>query len=95
MKKQDIKFNINDYIKVKLTPKGKMILYEQHEQFLKSISEERRSKFPYKLTLDEDGYFKEQMWSIMNTFGSYIVMGTDNVFETNIIMCNVQINDKQ
>lgn len=65
-----MKFNINDYVKVKLTEHGKKILKE------KDINN----------SVDENGYTKFQLWDIMNIFGEYCILGCDVPFETEIII---------
>jgi len=82
---EEIKFNMNDYVKVKLTNCGVSILMDQHEK-LKNI-------FPrlgeFKINLEADGYYKTQLHDLFNTFGQYIYMGaTELPFETNIILVN-------
>ena len=79
----EIKVNMNDNVKVKLLQKGIDILESKHN-WLKSID----SNIPgFELKLDEEGYYKDQLWSLMSDFGTHIGMGTSSVFETNIIMC--------
>lgn len=66
-------FNINYYVKVKLTKTGRDILKNDPMRTL-SVDE------------DENGYSKWQMWDLMATFGKYIHMGGNLPFETNIII---------
>jgi hypothetical protein len=79
---EEINFNINYYAKVKLTPHGINILKLQHEQsknFCPNIGE-------FKLELDKDGYYKDQLHSLMYAFGKYMTLGMEVPFETNIIL---------
>jgi len=43
-------------------------------------------KDKFELKLDEDGYYKEQLWRIIQVFGKYIALGADVLFETNVII---------
>lgn len=80
---EDIKFNMNDYVKVKLTELGIDILKTRHEKIkvlFPSIGE-------FELKLNEDGYYKTQLHDLFNTFGNYFYMGAIGLpFETNIIL---------
>lgn len=86
---EGIKFNINNYVKVKLTEKGKKVLKKQHdelEKLCKSIG-----KF-HEPETDENGYTKFQLWDLMRTFGSYIGLGMNDLcFETTIIILEKDI----
>lgn len=55
-----LKFNINENVKVKLTPFG-ILLYKH--------------KFDCEPNLDENGYYKAQLWNIMSIFGEYMMLG--------------------
>ena len=82
---QEIKFNINHHVKVKLTGYGLDILRKHHESLAKQFPEVfGEFKEPKK---DEDGYVRFQMWCLMERFGPYIHMGCkEQPFETNIIL---------
>lgn len=78
----DIDFNINQYVRVRLTDDGKAILAAQYESL--------RASFP-KLPPhtpkreDEEGFASFQMWDLMQSFGSHIHLGsTRPPFETAI-----------
>lgn len=75
-------FNINNHVKVKLTPFGIHILKKQHDdlsQWMNNLGE-------FELQLTEDGYYKTQLWCLMETFGPHIHIGTNTPFETEIIL---------
>ena len=79
-----IPFNVNDYVWVKLTPVGLKILE-------RNFCELRRAfpNLPKQFTpppTDDEGYTKYQMWSLMNDFGNYMVMGGQSPFETDVIL---------
>lgn len=78
-------FNINDYVKVKLTDYGKMLLEKQHFELYESLGV---SPIPYTPPKkDENGYVKFQLWVLMSNFGSALMMSGDTPFETEIIIC--------
>ena len=82
----NFKFNANQIVKVKLTDFGVQILREQHEELNKNLLKHGCSSLGYfVLPLDEDGYYKCQLWYLMQKFGSHMRMGTDNPFELNMI----------
>ncbi len=62
-------FNINNYVHVRLTAKGRNVL---HSQKIKIPSE------------DQNGFSKWQLWELMNTFGPYLHNGETVPFETTI-----------
>jgi hypothetical protein len=74
----EMKFNINEYVWVKLNDKGREI-------YLRSFDciplEFRRVHLP---ETDSDGYSRFQMWSFMQIFGSHIGTGFDPPFDTTI-----------
>lgn len=74
--------NLNDEVKIKLKDQGIEILKQEHER----INQLLKRKDKFELKLDEDGYYKEQLWRIMQVFGKYIALGADVPFETDIIV---------
>lgn len=65
-----MKFNINHYVRVKLTDYGKEILKKNDLEFLHKP--------------DEDGFSKWQLWVLMETFGKYTHLGYELPFGANI-----------
>ncbi|MGL5878078.1 MAG: hypothetical protein ACRC2V_09915 [Xenococcaceae cyanobacterium] len=79
-----MKFNINDYVKVRLTVKGKKYLRERHEQLFISLPNSKKPKFKLP-TEDKDGWSKYQLWVLMGEFGEcFQYPGCDPPFETEI-----------
>jgi hypothetical protein len=64
-----MKFNINNYVRVKLTPKGKDVLRAR----AKPIPKE-----------DKYGWSRWQLWTLFEVFGNYVHVGSDAPFETEI-----------
>ena len=74
-----MKININDNIKVKLTEHGLKLLKEHYGQLNKMFNVKKEVK------LDENGYFTQQLWSVMQIFGTYMYNGAPTIFENNSI----------
>lgn len=80
-KGEEVNFNINDYVRVKLTERGFEILKKDAEEF--------RRLYPTALLgayvppkVDAEGYSKFQLWHLMKEFGPHITMGTVPPFGT-------------
>lgn len=80
------KINLNDRIKVKLTPLGAEIYYhmfdDTNKKAKKTIIE------PHLPKVDEKGYTEFTLWGFINTYGQYIDVGKPNVIDPiDIIAC--------
>ncbi len=64
------KFNVNGYIKVKLTGVGIKEMERQHNQIYQGYL--NPPQFCDTLAIDEDGYIKFQMWELLAKFGHMI-----------------------
>lgn len=76
-------FNINSYVKVKLTDHGRDVLRKDHDTFW----ETHRPGYEMPYTPpeeDEQGYSRWQLWDLMHRLGQHIAFGRNLVFETNI-----------
>ena len=62
-------FNINNYVHVRLTAKGRFVLHSQ------------RIKIPAE---DQNGYSRWQLWELMNTLGPHLWNGAPVPFEPTI-----------
>lgn len=85
----DFKVNVNEMVKVKLTKFGISILKQQHDEldtFVKAQGGKGLGEFD--LRLDEEGYYKTQLWMLMNNFGHAMEMTNENPFEMEIIVIN-------
>lgn len=74
-------FNINNYVKVKLTDYGRQLYFQWWEDLNKKLNMRIEPKYPVE---DEDGYFKDSLWSLMEVFGRHFHMGGKLPFATNI-----------
>ena len=79
------KFNINDDVRVKLTPRGREI-YKNYCRKMVSYSPTIEPGFSRQLKKDKDGYTTWQLWYLMQIFGTHIGQGLDNCFDTNILI---------
>lgn len=76
-------FNINDYVKVKLTQKGKYLYAHQYDEMNKHILKSGGTPLtPIELQYDSDGYTEFQLWHLMGIFGEHLFNGCDVPFET-------------
>jgi len=77
-----MKFNINEFVKVKLTDHGR-------QQYIEWYFSLYKGNPPYSfipMEEDENGYSKWQMWKLMQVFGANISIGCILPFETEIII---------
>lgn len=78
-----INFNVNDYVMVRLTERGKKLHRENHDKFVATMPKGARFKYdPPKE--DKRGWSKWQMWHLMQEFGQHMLMGFDPPFHTDI-----------
>ena len=75
------RFNINDYVKVKLTAHG----YNVHEMHYKKYLGANYNEKYYAPAVDREGFTKYQLWEFMNIFGEYMFNGSEQVIEDNLI----------
>ena len=90
-------FNINEYVKVKLTEEGVKILKAQYEETLKQMNpQSRKAMGPFKKPkVDSEGYSEFQLWELMKYFGNYMYIGNMNIpFDMNIKISENYLSDK-
>lgn len=74
-------FNVNDYVKVKLTEKGKYIYYHQFDDMNEEILKMGGKPLnPIELKYDDEGYVELQMWHFMEIFGKHLYNGCNIPF---------------
>jgi hypothetical protein len=80
-----MRFNINNYIRVQLTDRGREI---HHERWLRTLgTEELRERYPYRAPdEDSDGWSRWQAWDFMATFGPHLGVGMNNPASPEIII---------
>lgn len=73
------KINLNDRIKVKLTPLGAEIYYHQYDEINKKTG--RTVIEPHMPRIDKDGYTDFALWAFIEMYGEHIGVGKRNVIE--------------
>ena len=80
------KINMNEIIKVKLTPYGAEIYYKQFDELNKQCGREICK--PQMPRIDKDGYTEFQLWHFIELYGEHIGMCKPNVIEPlDIVYC--------
>lgn len=73
------KINLNDRIRVRLTPLGIKIFYSQFDELNLSLGKEVLK--PHMPAINKDGYTEMQLWHFIQLYGPYIGVGRENVIE--------------
>lgn len=79
-----VKTNLNYAVKVKLNDDGIDILRKNHEVLYSHIG--LLDSHPFSVKLDEEGYYRVQLWTLMQDFGPYISLGRIPPFDTDILI---------
>lgn len=80
------KINLNETIKVKLTPYGAEIYYKQFDELNKQRG--RGICKPHMPRIDKDGYTEFQLWHFIELYGQHIGMCKQNVIKPlDIVYC--------
>lgn len=75
----DIKINLNEFVKVKLTDFAKDIYYHQYDDLNEIIIKKGGNPIDPKMPeIDHDGYTKMQLWELMRIYGKYMNNGSRN-----------------
>ena len=85
-----VPFNVNEYVRVKLTERGKKCLRENYDKLAQAWG--GKLTFQFRLPEeDADGWSRWQMWSLMQDLGPHISIGSEPPFETSIeVLANTQ-----
>lgn len=75
---KEVKINLNDMVKFKLTDRGKDIWRHRYDDIFRNRSINWEPTMP---KVDEDGYTTCQLHDFMWTFGKYMTVGMKNVIE--------------
>ena len=81
----EVRFNINDEIKVKLTDKGKELLAKEIAEGNK-VAGLDPGFVPSDYQEDEEGYIYPRIWNFMRIFGSHFFNGGPCYIENNEII---------
>lgn len=83
MRKTFMPFNINDYVRVRLTDFGRKVHRERFRKLNAQIPLYADLKYtPPKE--DENGWSEWQMWCLIDTFGEHVGLCKEQPFETRI-----------
>lgn len=75
----EVRINLNESVKVRLTDLGKDIFYHQHDRLNQRFGRIIcKPAFPKE---DAEGYTKFQLWSFMELYGEHIGMAKPNVIK--------------
>lgn len=75
----NIRVNLNDQVRVRLTEKGRNILRQRVQGWVPPAE-------------DEQGWSTWQFWNLMQDFGRHMVIGFDPPFETDIEIVRAPMN---
>lgn len=82
-----VEFNVNDFVKVKLTEHGLRMLQKQHVDLFSCHPTIMRAPIWQPPAIDAEGYSKFQLHVLMDLFGRQMQMGSSQLpFETNILL---------
>lgn len=85
------KTTMNNYVKVKLTEHGIMILKMRYAELTQdSAFFDEDDIEGFELNLDEDGYYRVQLWELMHQFGKNMCTGCAEVFDINDVIIEGQ-----
>ena len=86
-----VPFNVNEYVRVKLTERGKKCLRENYDKLAQAWG--GKLTFQFRLPEeDADGWSRWQMWSLMQDLGPHISIGSEPPFETSIeVLANTEV----
>lgn len=84
-----INFNVNYFVKVRLTDAGREFHKKLHQDFSSKVKARTGKEFPYTPpSEDSDGYSRWQLWSLMQEFGDAIGLGLVMPFDPVIQLLN-------
>ena len=75
-----IELNLNQTVKVKLDKKALM----KKQKELDEINE--NFNLNTKIAIDDEGYYKDQLWCIMRDFGDMICVGYSPIIDCKIVV---------
>ena len=76
----EVKINLNECVKFKLTDYAKDIYYHRCDDVNKSIIKNGGKPLtPHMPKTDKDGYTTMQLWDFMNLYGKYMGLGKQEI----------------
>ena len=86
------KTTANHNVKIKLTEFGIELLVSYHNALSQSIIERGGNGLgEFELELDEDGYYRTQIWCLMNRFSHLTFPGSKEAFDVNDMIFEGQV----
>ena len=79
-------FNVNQGVRVKLTPTGLAEFERQAREMQDAIPPAARAVIRLTPELDAEGYYTSELWRLMETFGHLCHIGCPAPFETAILL---------
>ena len=73
--------NLNDHVRVKLTKRGMVAFMERRLELNRSLRPGAQP-FPLQPDLDEEGFYRTQLWHLMQVFGHLCMLGPEPPFHT-------------
>ena len=89
------KFSTNNFVKVKLTIEGLRLLEISYYEMLNRMTPESAKLFgPFQAPeVDENGYSEFQLWELMYAFGPYMCNLSNQPFESDILIDELELED--
>ena len=85
-------FNINEFIKVKLSQKGKLVYSEHQIEIQKRFNRDKiKIDVPLNVEVDSEGFTEFQLWRFMEIFGSHMYCGAEPIIEGPILYLPVDL----
>ena len=81
----EVRFNINDYARVKLTP-ATLKLWKENAERMRATFPQMAHLWPDEPRTDKDGYYRAQLWSIINLIGPECVAGGHAIDKSELIL---------
>lgn len=85
-----MRFNVNNYVRVKLTEEGRQIL---RDEYAKRAAQHPADYFGWSYVepvADQEGYVRFQLWSFMQKFGPHMHLGMKMPFDAEIDIIEAQ-----
>lgn len=93
-RRSSLEISVNQNVKVKLTEYGRYIYYHQYDEL--NQQEGGIAILPSYPKVDEKGYTKFQLWTLMKLYGEYMCSGNQELpFDNKIIIVNSKGEIKQ
>lgn len=78
-------FNVNHYVRLRLTDEGRRIHRANYDGLMSGMPSHVRDTIPYvPPETDAEGWSKFQMWDAMRIFGPWMAMTARNPFDLTI-----------